>query len=58
MGIRPYYPFAAHRPIFYMEKKVKYYFLYKFVTIPYPLLLCLDPPINNLLQIEEMNLNV
>ena len=29
-----------------------------FVTIPYPLLLCLDPPINNLLQIEEMNLNV
>ena len=36
-----------------MEKKVKYYFLYKFVTIPYPLLLCLDPPINNLLQIED-----
>ena len=58
MGFRPYCPFAAHRPIFYMEKKVKYYFLYKFVTIPYPLLLCLDPPINNLLQIEEMNLNV
>ena len=23
MGIRPYYPFAAHRPILHMEKKIE-----------------------------------